>query len=144
MPAEILHQMFLGVVEYALGGFVNLYYEKGLSRFNQYGRNIYSLSNHNSDRSIPDLSYQYVFTSLTRQKGSDRVGLCLMILLCLSSEVADLIGELYKNPLLLEYKTCIDLYFRTCCYTWNGCHNLLICYITCKNMLSRSNHLWLK
>ena len=97
MPAEILHQMFLGVVEYALSGFVNLYSKKGLSRLDQYGRNIYFFSNHNSDRSIPNLSCQYGFTSLTRQKGSDRVGLCLTILLCLSSEVADFIGEQCKK-----------------------------------------------
>ena len=68
MPAEILHQMFLGVMEYALSGFVNLYSKKGLSRLDQYRRNIYSLSNHNSDRSIPNLSCQYGFTSLIRQK----------------------------------------------------------------------------
>ena len=97
MPAEILHQMFLGVVEYALSGFVNLYSKKGFSRLDQYGRNIYSLSNHNSDRSIPNLSCQYGFTSLTRQKGSERVDLCLTIPLCLSYEVADLIGEQCKK-----------------------------------------------
>ena len=99
MPAEILHQMFLGVVEYTLSGFVNLYSKKGLSRLDKYGRSVYPISIHNSDRNIPNLSCQYGFTSLTRQKGSDRVGLCLTILLCLSSDVASIIAfECNKYP----------------------------------------------
>lgn len=92
MPAEILHQMFLGVVEYTLQGFLFLYSKKGMARLDNYGRAVYPISIHNSDRSIPNLSCQYGYTSLTRQKGSDRVGLCLTILLCLSSDVGNQIG----------------------------------------------------
>ena len=47
---------------------------------------IYPISVHNSDRSIPNLSCQRGFTSLTKQKGSGRISLCLTILLCLSSD----------------------------------------------------------
>mgnify|MGYP000893970427 CR=1 FL=1 len=79
-PAEILHQMFLGVIEYALNGFVHLYSKKALSRFDNYARVVYLISIHNSDRTIPNLNCQYGYTSLTKKKGSDRVGICLTIL----------------------------------------------------------------
>ena len=92
MPAEILHQMFLGVVEYTLSGFLQLYSKKGLCRLDNFARAIYPISIHNSDRSIPNLSSQYGYTSLTRQKGSDRIGICLTVLLCLSSDIAEHIG----------------------------------------------------
>ena len=92
MPAEILHQMFLGVVEYTLHGFLHLYSKKGMACLDNYGCAVYPISLHNSNRSIPNLSCQYGYTSLTRQKGSDQVGLCLTILLCLSSDIANQIG----------------------------------------------------
>ena len=92
MPAEILHQMFLGVVEYTLNEFVHLYSKKGLSRFDNYAQVVYPISIHNSDRNIPNLNCQYGYTSLTKQKGSDRVGICLTILLSLSSNVAEHFG----------------------------------------------------
>ena len=92
MPAEILHQMFWGVIEYALNGFVHLYSKKALSRFDNYARVVYPISIHNSDRTIPNLNCQYGYTNLTKQKDSDRVGICLTVLLSLSSDVAEQFG----------------------------------------------------
>ena len=56
MPAEILHQMFLGVIEYTLNGLVNLYSKKGLCIFDNYDRLVYPILIHNSDRNVPNLN----------------------------------------------------------------------------------------
>ena len=63
-----------------------------MSRFDNYARVVYPISINNSDRNIPNLNCQYGYTSLTKQKGSDRVGICLTILLFLSSDVAEHFG----------------------------------------------------
>ena len=97
IPADILHQIFLGVVEYTLNGVVYLYSKKGLSRFDNYDRVVYPISIHNSDRTIPNFNCQYGYTSFTKQKGSDRVGICLTILLSLSSDIVEQFGLDYKK-----------------------------------------------
>ena len=62
MPAEILHQMFLGVIEYTLKGFVHLYSKKGLSRFYHYARVVCPISIHNSDQARN--MYQTLFQNI--------------------------------------------------------------------------------
>ena len=86
MPSEILHQLFLGLMEYALEEFFGEFTDLGLSRLDKFGKVLYTYSKHNSDRTIPSFMCLNGFTNLTRQRGSDRLGICLVIILCIHSK----------------------------------------------------------
>ena len=100
MPAEILHQLFLGIFNYILEEFFNEFSPMAQSRMDEFGKLLYIHGKHNSDRSIPSFNSRNGFTSLTKQAGSDRVGTCLLCLLILSMDFNDkeLLHRCVKGP----------------------------------------------
>ena len=86
MPSEILHQLFLGVMQYVLNSFFNEFSALPKSRMDAFGRLLFHYGRHNSDRSIPSFNSRNGFTNLTKLRGSDRIGTCLLCFLVLSME----------------------------------------------------------
>ena len=86
MPAEILHQFLLGMLEYALEEFFNLFTRTATNRIDAYGLEVFLYFKHNSDRSIPGINFKNGFTSLTKQKGTDKLSVCLLCLVFLNSK----------------------------------------------------------
>ena len=89
MPAEILHQLYLGVMENVLECFVASFSPKGKSRMDKFGKFMYYLGKRTSDRSVPIFKTKNGFTNLTKQKGSDRLGICLLLLIIMVSDYQD-------------------------------------------------------
>ena len=83
MPSEILHQFFLGLLEYALESFFDTFSETGKVRMDCFGKDMYIYLQHNSDRSMPITYFKSGFTKLTKQKGSEKVGICIIVLLAM-------------------------------------------------------------
>ena len=86
MPSEILHQLFLGVMEYVLDSFLLTYPPKARTRMDKYGSFMYTCFKRVSDRTMPRMKTKNGFTNLTRLKGSDRLGLCLLLLIMMVSQ----------------------------------------------------------
>ena len=84
MPSEILHQLFLGILEYIIYEFFNEFTPKGKSHLDEIGSLLYYHGKHQSDRSLPSFGSRNGFTNMTKQRGSDKIGTCLLCLLCLS------------------------------------------------------------
>ena len=93
MPSEILHQFFLGLMEYALEDFFDLFTDISKKRIDEYGICIHPYIKHNSDRSIPSISFNNGFTKLTKQRGSDRISICLISILFLYSSLSNTFQE---------------------------------------------------
>ena len=86
MPSEILHQMFLGVMEYVLDSFIISYPPMAQTRMDKFGAFMYQAVKRVSDRTLPKLKTKNGFTNLTRQKGSDRLGICVLLLIMMVSD----------------------------------------------------------
>ena len=84
MPAEILHQLFLGIFQYVLEEFFQLFPPKALSRIDDFGVLVHHFGKRNSDRSIPSFNSRNGFTTITKKSGSDMIGTGLLCLLVLS------------------------------------------------------------
>ena len=84
MPAEILHQLFLGMFQYVLEEFFQQFPPKALSRIDDFGVLVHHFGKHNSDRSIPSFNSRNGFTTITKKSGSDMIGTGLLCLLVLS------------------------------------------------------------
>ena len=93
MPAEILHQMFLGLIEYALKAFFNEFGSMSQKKIDNYGKSMFTRFQHNSDRSIPIRYFRDGFTKMTKQKGSDKIGLSVIVMCCMNSKYKDTIME---------------------------------------------------
>ena len=86
LPSEILHQLFLGVIEKVLDAFIDNIAPKGRTRMDKFGCMIYSYGRRESDRTIPVFRTKNGFTNLTRLKGSDRLGILLVLLIMMVSK----------------------------------------------------------
>ena len=93
MPAEILHQMFLGLMEYALKAFFEEFGNMSRSKIDNYGKQMFTRFQHNSDRSIPIRYFRDGFTKMTKQKGSNKIGLTVIVICCMYSKHKDIIIE---------------------------------------------------
>ena len=93
MPSEILHQMFLGLMEYALKAFFGEFGNMSLRKIDNYGKEMFTRFQHNSDRSIPIRYFRDGFTKMTKQKGSDKIGLSVIVICCMYSKYKDIIIE---------------------------------------------------
>ena len=83
MPAEILHQLFLGMFQYVLEEFFEQFPPKALSRIDDFGVLVHHFGKHSSDRSIPSFNSRNGLTTITKKAGSDMIGtglLCLLVL----------------------------------------------------------------
>ena len=99
MPAEILHQLFLGVFQYVIEDFFSKYSALALSRIDDIGVIIHRFGKRNSDRSIPSFSSRNGFTTLTKKSGTDIIGIGLLCFLVLSMDVRNsLLESCSKGP----------------------------------------------
>ena len=93
MPSEILHQMFLGLIEYALKAFFGEFGNISKKKIDNYGKTLFTRFQHNSDRSIPVRYFRDGFTKMTKQKGSDKIGLSIIVICCMYSRYKDVVVE---------------------------------------------------
>ena len=87
MPSEILHQLFLGVFQYVVEEFFQLFPPMALSRIDDVGVILHHFGKHNSDRSLPSFSSRNGFTTITKKSGTDIIGTGLLCFLVLSMEI---------------------------------------------------------
>ena len=73
MPSEILHQFFLGLLEYALESFFDTFSETGKACMDGFGIDMFIYLQPNSDRTMPITYFKSGFTKLTKQKGSEKI-----------------------------------------------------------------------
>ena len=116
MPSEILHQMFLGVIEYVLDSFIATYPPMGRTRMDKFGSFMYHAVKRVSDRTLPKMKTQNGFTNLTRQRGSDRLGICLLLLIMMVSDYQMyLTNGLRYAPTLQNRRNYISIFHKLLC-----------------------------
>ena len=86
-----MHQMFLRLIEYALKAFFNEFGSMSQKKIDNYGTSMFTRFQHNSDRSIPIRYFRDGFTKMTKQKGSDKIGLSIIVMCCMNSKYKETI-----------------------------------------------------
>lgn len=117
MPSEILHQLFLGIMENVLDTFILSFPPVARTRMDKFGAIMYHFFKRSSDRSLPRLKTKNGFTNLTRQKGSDRLGFCLLLLIFMLSDFQEsfLVGIRYA-PSLADRRNYCNIFNKLLCF----------------------------
>ena len=73
-------------MENVLNSFIDKYSPAVAVRMDRFGQFMYHSWKRASDRNMPPFKTKNGFTNLTRQKGSDRLGICLLLLIMMVSD----------------------------------------------------------
>ena len=117
MPSEILHQLFLGVMENVLNSFIDKYPPSVAVRMDRFGQFMYHYGKRASDRNMPPFKTKNGFTNLTRQKGSDRLGICLLLLIMMVSDFQqkEMISGARYAPSIVDRRNYTIIFHKLLC-----------------------------
>jgi hypothetical protein len=84
-PIEMLHGLELGLFQYALRGFFDLFTPSEVIKFDLLSKGFSDQHNHQSYRDFPRTSFPHGFSNVTRLQGHEYVGCLLLASLTLAS-----------------------------------------------------------